>query len=230
MVLNWLMASRRAYADEYAVRVNRAVELLAEFSPADAADQLAVTLIGSRLPRLRAGHRPPPRRDRGGLPRPRRDLTMRLGDAIETVRAPARSADSDKDREIRFPAEGGHAQSWLGPDIADPSRTTAIGQHQPRELARRRTRRSELGPPLLPRARDGSGPIAGGQGAPVAEARLTRGPAESRVCVGRTRASGGRASRLIGSDRRAWNWAIPRVRPKRRRRCHPRRCASATVP
>jgi hypothetical protein len=30
------MASRRAFADEYAVRVNRAVELLAERSPADA--------------------------------------------------------------------------------------------------------------------------------------------------------------------------------------------------
>ena len=30
------MASRRAYADEYAVRVNRAVELLADLSPADA--------------------------------------------------------------------------------------------------------------------------------------------------------------------------------------------------
>ena len=30
------MASRRAYADEYAVRVNRAVELLGELSPADA--------------------------------------------------------------------------------------------------------------------------------------------------------------------------------------------------
>jgi hypothetical protein len=30
------MASRRAFADEYAVRVNRAVELLAELSPADA--------------------------------------------------------------------------------------------------------------------------------------------------------------------------------------------------
>lgn len=29
------MASRRAYADEYAVRVNRAVELLADRSPAD---------------------------------------------------------------------------------------------------------------------------------------------------------------------------------------------------
>ena len=36
MVLNWLMASRRAYADEYAVRVNRAVELLADLAPADA--------------------------------------------------------------------------------------------------------------------------------------------------------------------------------------------------
>lgn len=30
------MASRRAFADEYAVRVNRAVELLSEFSSADA--------------------------------------------------------------------------------------------------------------------------------------------------------------------------------------------------
>src|SRR5437763_12719449 len=30
------MASRRAYADEYAVRVNRAVGLLVELSPADA--------------------------------------------------------------------------------------------------------------------------------------------------------------------------------------------------
>jgi hypothetical protein len=37
VVLKWLMASRRAFADEYAVRVNRAVELLAEeVSPADA--------------------------------------------------------------------------------------------------------------------------------------------------------------------------------------------------
>ena len=36
MVLKWLMASRRAFADEYAVRVNRAVELLTDVSPADA--------------------------------------------------------------------------------------------------------------------------------------------------------------------------------------------------
>jgi hypothetical protein len=36
VVLNWLMASRRAYADEYAVRVNRAVELLVDLAPADA--------------------------------------------------------------------------------------------------------------------------------------------------------------------------------------------------
>ncbi len=35
MVFNWLMASRRAYADEFAVRVNRAVELLVDRSPAD---------------------------------------------------------------------------------------------------------------------------------------------------------------------------------------------------
>ena len=36
MVLKWLMASRRAFADEYAVRVNRAAELLVDRSPADA--------------------------------------------------------------------------------------------------------------------------------------------------------------------------------------------------
>ena len=36
MVFKCLMASRRAFADEYAVRVNRAVELLAELAPADA--------------------------------------------------------------------------------------------------------------------------------------------------------------------------------------------------
>lgn len=36
------MASRRAYADEYAVRVNRAVVLLADRSPADAVRALQV--------------------------------------------------------------------------------------------------------------------------------------------------------------------------------------------
>jgi hypothetical protein len=36
------MASRRAFADEYAVRVNRAVELLAEVSPADAVRALGL--------------------------------------------------------------------------------------------------------------------------------------------------------------------------------------------
>ena len=36
------MAPRRAYADEYAVRVNRAVELLSDRSPADAVRALQV--------------------------------------------------------------------------------------------------------------------------------------------------------------------------------------------
>jgi hypothetical protein len=36
VVFKWLMAGRRAYADEYAVRVNRAVELLVDRSLADA--------------------------------------------------------------------------------------------------------------------------------------------------------------------------------------------------
>ncbi len=40
MVFKWLMASRRAFADEYAVRVNRAVELLAELASADAVREL----------------------------------------------------------------------------------------------------------------------------------------------------------------------------------------------
>jgi hypothetical protein len=35
VVLKWLMPGRRAFADEYAVRVNRAVELLVDRSPAD---------------------------------------------------------------------------------------------------------------------------------------------------------------------------------------------------
>ena len=42
MVFKCLMASRRAYADEYAVRVNRAVELLAGLSPAAAVRALQV--------------------------------------------------------------------------------------------------------------------------------------------------------------------------------------------
>ena len=39
------MAVRRAYADEYAVRVNRAVELLAERSPADAVRALQAEYV-----------------------------------------------------------------------------------------------------------------------------------------------------------------------------------------
>ena len=42
MVFKCLMASRRAFADEYAVRVNRAVELLADRSPAAAVRALGV--------------------------------------------------------------------------------------------------------------------------------------------------------------------------------------------
>jgi hypothetical protein len=42
VVCKWLMASRRAFADEYAVRVNRAVELLADRSAADAVRALQV--------------------------------------------------------------------------------------------------------------------------------------------------------------------------------------------
>jgi hypothetical protein len=42
VVFKWLMALRRAYADEYALRVNRAVELLADVVPADAVRALQV--------------------------------------------------------------------------------------------------------------------------------------------------------------------------------------------
>jgi hypothetical protein len=42
VVFKWLMASRRAFADEYAVRVNRAVELLTDRSAADAGRALQV--------------------------------------------------------------------------------------------------------------------------------------------------------------------------------------------
>jgi hypothetical protein len=38
------MASRRAFADEYAVRVNRAVELLADRAPADAVRALQASI------------------------------------------------------------------------------------------------------------------------------------------------------------------------------------------
>ncbi len=75
-------------------------------------------------------------------------LTMQLGDAIETVRAPvgARVApgttrsqcnDRDKDREVPFPAEGGHARNrGSGPTLhrRDPSPATAIGQPEPRTV------------------------------------------------------------------------------------------------
>ena len=39
------MASRRAYADEYAVRINRAVKLLADLSPADAVRGLQAEFV-----------------------------------------------------------------------------------------------------------------------------------------------------------------------------------------
>ncbi len=50
------------------------------------------------------------------------------------------------------------------------------------------------------------------------QARLTRGPAASRSCVGRT-CLRRPVSRLVGRDRRTRNWATLRLRPERRRRC-----------
>ena len=86
------MASRRAYADEYAVRVNRAVELMADRSPADA------------VRALRAEHRLSERQARryvnaarvtpGGVAVPERTVvfTVRLAPSlIAGLRAAARS-------------------------------------------------------------------------------------------------------------------------------------------
>jgi hypothetical protein len=92
VVLKWLMASRRAFADEYAVRVNRAVELLADVSPADAVRALrAEHALSERQARryvAAAVERPE------GVPVPERTMvfTVRLAPSlIAGLRAVARS-------------------------------------------------------------------------------------------------------------------------------------------
>ncbi len=76
------MASRRAFADEYAVRVNRAVELLAEVSPADAVRALQVEhALSERQARryVNAARATP-----GGVPVPERTavFTVRLAPSL----------------------------------------------------------------------------------------------------------------------------------------------------
>src|ERR687898_2401004 len=76
------MASRRAYADEYAVRVNRAVELLVEVSRADAVRALqAEHVLSERQARryVNAALEQP-----GGVPVPERTavFTVRLAPSL----------------------------------------------------------------------------------------------------------------------------------------------------
>ena len=92
MVLKWLMASRRAFADEYAVRVNRAVELLVDRSPADAVRALqAEHVLSERQARryVNAARAVP-----DGIPVPERTavFTVRLAPSlILGLRSQARS-------------------------------------------------------------------------------------------------------------------------------------------
>ena len=86
------MALRRAYADEYGVRVNRAVELLVDYSPADAVRALQAehALSGRQARRYVnvAGERP------GGVAVPERTavFTVRLAPSlIAGLRRHARS-------------------------------------------------------------------------------------------------------------------------------------------
>jgi hypothetical protein len=92
VVLKWLMAGRRAFADEYAVRVNRAVELLADRSAADVVRVLrsehALSERQARRYVTAAVERP------GGVPVPERTavFTVRLAPSlIAGLRAVARS-------------------------------------------------------------------------------------------------------------------------------------------
>ena len=76
------MASRRAYADEYAVRVNRAVELLGDLSSADAVRALQAEFgLSERQARryVNAGSREP-----AGVPVPERTavFTVRLAPSL----------------------------------------------------------------------------------------------------------------------------------------------------
>jgi hypothetical protein len=86
------MARRRAFADEYAVRVNRAVELLADLSPADAVRALQAEHAVSERQARRYVNAAIERPD--GVPVPERTavFTVRLAPSlIAGLRAVARS-------------------------------------------------------------------------------------------------------------------------------------------
>jgi hypothetical protein len=92
VVLKWLMAGRRAFADEYAVRVNRAVELLADVSPARAVRALqAEHALSERQARryVNAARAAP---ERVAVPERTTVFTVRLAPSlIAGLRAHARS-------------------------------------------------------------------------------------------------------------------------------------------
>ena len=103
------MASRRAYADEYAVRVNRAVELLADVSPADAVRALrAEHALSERQARryVNAARATP---DGVAVPERTAVFTVRLAPSlIAGLRERARCEWADAERDGR---RGGEAVS-----------------------------------------------------------------------------------------------------------------------
>ncbi len=86
------MAVRRAYADEYAVRVNRAVELLADLSPADAVRVLEAEHLLSERQARRYVNAALARPDGVMVPERTAVFTVRLAPSlIAGLRASARS-------------------------------------------------------------------------------------------------------------------------------------------
>ena len=92
MVLKWLMAGLRAYADEYAVRVNRAVELLRDVSPADAVRALQAEYVLSERQARRYVNAAIERPEGVAVPERTTLFTVRLAPPlIAELRAVARS-------------------------------------------------------------------------------------------------------------------------------------------
>ena len=92
MVLKCLMASRRAFADEYAVRVNCAVDLLLDASPADAVRALQAEYALSERQARRYVNVAIERPERVAVPERTRVFTVRLAPSlIAGLRRRARS-------------------------------------------------------------------------------------------------------------------------------------------
>jgi hypothetical protein len=107
VVLNWLMASRRAYADEYAVRVNRAVELLADVSPADAVRALQAEHALSERQARRMVNAALERPDGVTVPERTTVFTVRLAPSlIAGLRRHARSRGHPRIPRLPAPEQG----------------------------------------------------------------------------------------------------------------------------